>query len=415
MAGGDVSNELRRTWESAAPGWAKWEAVFAQGLADATDTMLDMAGVDAGMHVLDLACGAGNQTLRAAGRVGPQGRVVASDLSATMLAYVREAASHKGLGHIETLECAAENLPSGAGPFDAAISRLGLMLFPAPERALMAVQRVLKPKARLAVLVFTTPSANPFMAKPMQILLRHAGKAPPAAGKPGIFALGAPRVLQDLLSSSGLMEVETRVVKAPLRLASAAQTLEMMQQAFGAYRAVVADLDHEARAAAWSEVGEYLRPVRGPRGLPYRARIHDRSGRQGRLTRTAAVADIGPRAKSDIGWATRSAPTSSSPTRWSRTCAPGSRKATQPTTSTTPCRRRWPKTSPARSPRPPTETRRRKCRPSRLSFSDSSIFVAHSVFDGPWDPGNPRAATQAEALDSQGRVDHPKKGLIRIG
>ncbi len=141
------------------------------------------------------------------------------------------------------------------------------MLFPAPRQALIAVQRVLKPKARLAALVFTTPSGNPFMAKPMQILLRHAGKAPPAAGKPGIFALGGPGVLQGLLSDSGFAEVETRVVGAPLRLASAAQALEMMQQAFGAYRAVVADLDDEARAAAWSEVGEYLLPFEGHEGF----------------------------------------------------------------------------------------------------------------------------------------------------
>ena len=102
MASDDVKTEVRRTWESAAPGWAKWEAVFAEGLAEATDTMLDMAGVDAGMHVLDLACGAGSQSLRTAERVGPQGRVVASDLSPTMLAHVREAAARRGLGHIET-------------------------------------------------------------------------------------------------------------------------------------------------------------------------------------------------------------------------------------------------------------------------------------------------------------------------
>ncbi len=267
MAGDDVRTELRRTWESAAPGWAKWEGAFAEGLANATDTMLDMAGVDPGMHVLDLACGAGSQTLRTAERVGPQGRVLASDLSASMLACVREAASRLGFGNIETLECAAEDLPESAGLFDAAISRLGLMHFPDPRQALIAVRRVLRPKARLAVLVFTTPSGNPFMAEPMQILLRHAGKAPPAAGKPGIFALGGPGVLRDLLSDAGLVEVETRVVKAPLRLASAAQTLDMMQQAFGAYRAVAADLDREARAAAWSEVGDYLRPFEDHEGF----------------------------------------------------------------------------------------------------------------------------------------------------
>jgi cyclopropane fatty-acyl-phospholipid synthase-like methyltransferase len=73
MSNGDIKAELRRVWESAAPGWAKWEGVFAEGLAEVTETMLDMAGVGAGMRVLDLACGAGSQSLRAADRVGPKG------------------------------------------------------------------------------------------------------------------------------------------------------------------------------------------------------------------------------------------------------------------------------------------------------------------------------------------------------
>jgi ubiquinone/menaquinone biosynthesis C-methylase UbiE len=254
-----IKAELRRTWESAAPGWAKWEGVIAAGLADVTETMLDTARVGAGMRVLDLACGAGSQTLQAAERVGPKGRVVATDIAATMLTHVREAAARRGLTNIETLECAAEDLPQTLDAFDAAISRLGLMLFPAPKQALTAVQRVLKPKARIAVLVFTTPSANPFMSQPMQILLRHTGKEPPTPGKPGIFALGGPGVLEGLLADSGLADVEAIAVRAPLRLASAAEALEMMQQAFGGLSAVVADLDPEARAAAWSEVGECLR------------------------------------------------------------------------------------------------------------------------------------------------------------
>ena len=130
----DIKTELRRTWESAAPGWAKWEGVIAAGLADVTETMLDTARVGAGMRVLDLACGAGSQTLQAAERVGPKGRVGAIDISATMLTHVREAAARRGLTNIETLECAAEDLPQTLDAFDAAISRLGLMLFPAPSR-----------------------------------------------------------------------------------------------------------------------------------------------------------------------------------------------------------------------------------------------------------------------------------------
>ena len=66
-----LKSELRKTWENAAPGWAKWEQVFSAGLSDATDTLIDMAGIQPGMRVLDLACGAGSQTIQTAKRVGP--------------------------------------------------------------------------------------------------------------------------------------------------------------------------------------------------------------------------------------------------------------------------------------------------------------------------------------------------------
>ncbi len=211
MGDNTLKAEQRSTWEAAAPGWAKWEEKFSAGLAEATDVLLDMAGIRLGMRVLDLACGAGSQTLRAASRVGPTGSVVATDISANMLEYVREHARRGAFDNITTIECAAEDLDAAHGPYDAAISRLGLMLFSSPSAALQAVQRVLKPNARFAALVFTTPANNPFASLPMQILLRHAGKQAPAPGQPGIFALGGDGVLERLLRDSGLIDVRTRV------------------------------------------------------------------------------------------------------------------------------------------------------------------------------------------------------------
>jgi hypothetical protein len=141
------------------------------------------------------------------------------------------------------------------------------MLFRDPAKALRAVRRTLRPGGKVAVVVFTTPAANPFMAKPMQILLRHAGKTPPALGQPGIFALGAPGVLERLFADSGFVDVEQRPVALALRMPSAAQALAMMQEAFGAYRAVVSDCPEAVRVTAWAEVAETLRPFETATGF----------------------------------------------------------------------------------------------------------------------------------------------------
>ncbi|HET8726780.1 MAG TPA: methyltransferase domain-containing protein [Alphaproteobacteria bacterium] len=252
-------SDVRDTWEAAAPGWAKWERVFATSLSEATEALMDRAGVRQGMRVLDVACGAGSQSIQAAKRVGPGGSVVASDISAAMLEHVRRNAAQAGLHNIDTLKCAAQDLPEHQAGFDASICRMGLMLFQSPGKALEAIRRALNPGARFAALVFTTPAGNPFMAQPMAILLRHAGKSPPAPGQPGIFALGGEGVLERLMKDSGFREVETETVRALLVLPSASDAVQLMQEAAGAYRAVVADLSEEDRSRAWSEVHECLK------------------------------------------------------------------------------------------------------------------------------------------------------------
>lgn len=221
--------------------------------------MLDMAGVRPGMRVLDIACGAGSQTFQAAERVGVEGSVVANDISATMLSHVRDNATRLGVQNVETLECAAEDLAAASPGFDAAICRLGLMLFPDPKRAATAVLNTLKPGARLTSLVFTTPATSPCISGPLEVLLRHAAKEPPPPGGPGPFALGAPGLLESMMIECGYIDMTTQVVGASLELASASEALEMMQDAFGVYRAVVAELSEENRHAAWSEVGEFLK------------------------------------------------------------------------------------------------------------------------------------------------------------
>ena len=255
MAESKSVSALRDTWDAAAPGWAKWEqAFFDRAFADATETMMDMAGVDPGMRVLDLACGAGSQSIQAARRVGPEGSVVACDISATMLEHVRRNAADAGVQNLETHESAAEDLRLPAESFDASICRMGLMLFPSPAEALRAVREALRPGARFAALVFTTPAGNPALAQPMAILLRHAGKAPPGPGQPGLFALGAEGVLARMLADSGFEDVRVEAVRVPFTLPSAGDFLALLQEAAGAYRAVVADLGDAERARAWEDV-----------------------------------------------------------------------------------------------------------------------------------------------------------------
>src|SRR5215210_5301710 len=87
-------------WQAAAEPWYRWGPTLEEWLGQATETMLDMAEVGPGSRVLDVAAGAGGQTIAAAKRVGPSGYVLATDISSNILGFASEAAKKEGLADV---------------------------------------------------------------------------------------------------------------------------------------------------------------------------------------------------------------------------------------------------------------------------------------------------------------------------
>ena len=69
----------------AAAAWHSWTPTLQAWLSPVTKAMLDMARLQPGDRVLDLAAGAGEPSLSAAERVGPSGHVLATDISSNIL------------------------------------------------------------------------------------------------------------------------------------------------------------------------------------------------------------------------------------------------------------------------------------------------------------------------------------------
>ena len=73
--------------------------------------------------------------------------------------------------------------------------------------------------------------------------------------------------MEDLFRNTGFADVQSQIIRSPLNLPTAEDALQMIQQAFGAYRAIVADLSADDQAAAWSEVLECLRQFESKDGF----------------------------------------------------------------------------------------------------------------------------------------------------
>ena len=249
----------RTQWEAAAEAWDRWSPLLARWLGPATEVMLDAAGVVAGARVLDIAAGAGEQTLAAARRAGPAGHVLATDISPTILRYARSAAEKAGLANVETRELDGEchDLLLAAS-FDAAISRVGLIYFPDQQRALAGIRHALREGGRFAAVVYSTPEKNPFFALPVGIIRRRAQLPPPLPGQPGPFSLGGEGVLQRTLEQAGFRDVQVQKVDSPLRLPTAAECVRFERESFGALLQMMSGMGDDERAATWGEIESTL-------------------------------------------------------------------------------------------------------------------------------------------------------------
>jgi SAM-dependent methyltransferase len=258
----------REQWQAAAEPWYRWGPTLEEWLGQATETMLDMAEVGPGSRVLDIAAGAGGQTIVAAKRVGPSGYVLATDISSNILQFASETARQEGLGNVETRVMDGESLEElEEESFDAVISRVGLIYFPDQQKALTGMRRALKPGGRIACVVYSTAENNKFFSIPVSIIRKRAQLPPPLPGQPGPFSLGGVGVLEEAYQRAGFREAETRMVPSPLRLSSAAECVRFERESFGALHQMMSGLSQPERESVWEEIERELRQFEGPNGF----------------------------------------------------------------------------------------------------------------------------------------------------
>ncbi len=129
----DFREAKHKHWDAAAVGWKEWGEVNDSADGRISERLVELAGVGSGSRVLDVAAGYGEPALTAARKAGPEGRVVATDISAEMLAFGRERAAAAGLGNVEFIESDACSLDFPHASFDAAVSRWGIIFEPEPR------------------------------------------------------------------------------------------------------------------------------------------------------------------------------------------------------------------------------------------------------------------------------------------
>jgi SAM-dependent methyltransferase len=215
--------------------------------------LIDFAGVSTGDVVLDVASGTGVVAATAAARVGDAGRVVATDVSAAMLAVA-------GAAHpmIETVETAADELAVGDSSFDVALCQQGFQFLTDRPAAARAMKRVLRSSGRVAVAVWLSgPPLEPFDVYG-RVLERQGMPEPFPRAYAYDFSM-SPTEVGDVLTVAGFtdVEVETEVIDVTW------PTLEDAVRGIAGtpYGPAVAALDDEGQERVAAALRGELRPV----------------------------------------------------------------------------------------------------------------------------------------------------------
>ena len=260
--------EMVRYWnEVSGPKWVALQTVIDRQIEPLGRRALARAGLAAGERVLDVGCGCGATSLEAARQVAPGGSVLGLDLSAPMLARARERAAAEDVANAEFLQADAQTaaLP---GPFDAVVSRFGVMFFDAPALAFTNLRRTLRTGGRLSFVCWQGVNRNPWMSVPLAAVASVLPLPPPAApDAPGHFAFADENRVRGILAEAGFKDVvvegvEERLAVGPGDLEGTARFLLSMGPA-----AVVLRESPEA-AAREAEVLEAVRTALRPHLTP---------------------------------------------------------------------------------------------------------------------------------------------------
>ncbi len=220
------------------------------------------AEVSEGDSVLDVAAGTGEATVGLASRVGAGGRILAVDLSPSML---RLAAGKLANLPARLAVMDGQRLACRSGIFDAVVCQLGLMFFAEPQRGLEECGRVLRPGGRIALQVWSQPDRVPYYGFLADALNRELPEQRDALYLPS--ALGDRDRLRAMLARAGFHNARVTAERGRLTFESFEEYWEPIERGASRIGQFYLGLPESRRRLVRDEVLRSMMPFRSGQRL----------------------------------------------------------------------------------------------------------------------------------------------------
>jgi SAM-dependent methyltransferase len=231
-------------------------------MAPVLEALLERAGLEPGVRVLDVGCGAGPSTVEAARRVAPGGRVIGVDISPAMIEAARR---RTGDLEIDWLVADAESYPFEPGSVDVVLSRFGVMFFSDSVRAFSNLAAACREGGRLAMAVWPERDQSEFFAEPLRIVLATMDRLGVSYERPSPdvppFSFGNTSRLRETLASAGWSQAQIEQDQRLLYVGGPGATAEEAAESFldvGPVAGALQGQPPEVLAAARNDLREEL-------------------------------------------------------------------------------------------------------------------------------------------------------------
>lgn len=257
-------DEYRRlsleTWNRISGSWEEKREWLHEATANVNERLVEALEAKPGDTILDLASGTGDTGFLALETIGREGKLISTDFAASMVDAAERVSSALGL-EVEHRTLDAEQMDLADNSVDRVVCRFGYMLMADPAAALAQTRRVLRDGGRLSFAVWGPPDANLWAFIPGRVLVERGHMPMPEPGAPGIFALGDPARIRELVTGAGFGAPEIEQVTVDWPYTDPAEHWELTLKLAGPLASAIKSLDPDEQESVRAQVAKEIEPV----------------------------------------------------------------------------------------------------------------------------------------------------------